>query len=101
MELVSDKLYFLINEEYFVVDADGEFGDAKFEFLHGEKVDSGVVKSGFSIPKLKDIFNASSFSESVEIGLGNDMPIHLKFELITGDGELDFLLAPRIDAEDE
>ncbi len=101
MELFSDKLYFLINEEYFIVDTDGEFGDAKFEFLHGEKVEGEAVKSGFSIPKLKDIFKASSFSDTVEVGLGNDMPVNFKFELITGDGELNYLLAPRIDAEEE
>lgn len=101
MELFSEKLYFLIDKEYFIVNADGEFGDAQFKYLHGENGINEVAKSSFSIDKLKDVFTASKFSDIVEINLGIDMPIKIKFELVTGDGELEFLLAPRIEAEEE
>lgn len=101
MELFSDKLYFLINPEYFIVNSDGEFGDASFQYLHGENGISESVKSSFSINKLKDIFTASKFSDIVNINLGTDMPMIIDFELITGDGDLKFLLAPRIEAEEE
>lgn len=101
MKLFSDKLFFLINQEFFVVDTNGEFGDANFQFLHGESGVNEVAKSSFSIPKLEEIFSASKFSDTVEIGLGNNMPVTINFKLVTGDGELKFLLAPRIDAEDD
>lgn len=99
MELFSDKLYFLIDNEYFIINADGEFGDAQFKYLHGEEGVNEVAKSSFSIEKLKDVFTASKFSDVVEINLGNDMPIKINFDLITGDGSLDFLIAPRIEEE--
>lgn len=101
MDLFSEKLYFIINGEYFIVNTNGEFGDAKFQYLHGEDGVYETVKSSFSIAKLKDIFSASKFSDVVTLNMGTDMPIGLVFELITGDGELRYLLAPRLEAEDD
>ena len=36
MSLFSEKLYFMIDNEYFTVNTDGEFGDASFKYMHGE-----------------------------------------------------------------
>lgn len=101
MELFSDKLYFAVDSEYFIVNSDGEFGDASFQYLHGETGIGESVRSSFSISKLKDIFSASKFSDIVNIGLGNDMPLVIDFKLVTGDGDLKFLLAPRIETDDD
>lgn len=101
MDLFSDKLYFMVNDEYFIVNTDGEFGDARFQFLHGETGITESAKSAFSIPKLKDIFSASKFSDIVNLNMGTDMPIGLVFELVTGDGELKYLLAPRLEADED
>ena len=100
MELFSEKTHFIINDEYFFTKSDGEFGDAHFKYLHGESI-NGSYDSCFSIPKLKDIFSASKFSDNVTVNLGNSMPLGLNFELITGDGELSYLLAPRLETEDD
>lgn len=96
MELFADKLYILIDGDYFKVISDGEFGEADVRYLHGEEVNESV-RACYNIDKLKDMFKASKFSEEVEIDLGNDMPITLKFKSITGDGEISFLLAPRLE----
>lgn len=96
MALFSEKLYFMIDEDYFKVVTDGEFGDAEVKYLHGETV-TEFVKSCFSIPKLQEMFKASKFSEFCEINLGNDIPLILKFKLLSDDGELRFLLAPRLE----
>lgn len=101
MEVFSDKLYFIVDEESLIIDAEGEFGDANFQFLHGETNIQGEHKSCFNISKLKEIFAASKFSEVVEISVGTNKPISFKFELITGDGELKYLLAPRLEQEYE
>ncbi len=100
MELFSDKLIFLIDNECFNVSTNGEFGDASFQYLHGENGINEVVKSSFSINKLKDIFSASKFSDIVNISLGNDMPMVINFALSTGNGNLKFLLAPRIETDE-
>ena len=47
--------------------------------------------------KLSEIMKAKDFSENIILSLGNDMPLRLTFELVTGDGRLEFLLAPRIE----
>lgn len=101
MDLFSEKLYFGINDEYFTVNTNGEFGDASFKYLHGESGINENVKASFTISKLKDIFSASKFSDVVTLNMGTDMPISLVFELVTGDGQLSYLLAPRLEQEED
>lgn len=96
MELFGEKLYILVDGDYFKVTSDGEFGEADVRYLHGEEV-SESVRACYNIDKLKDMFKASKFSEDVEVALGTDMPLTLKFKLSSGDGEIGFLLAPRLE----
>ena len=99
MELFSDVVAYQIDEDYFISSSNGEFGDSDFKYYHGENI-NGNVKSSFGIDKLKEILTASKFSPICEIQLGNDMPIILTFRLDTDDGELKFLLAPRLEEEE-
>lgn len=94
--LFGESLYFSVDEDYFKVVTDGEFGSADVKYLHGEEVHE-YVKSSFSIAKLQEMFKASKFSELCELSLGNDMPLTLKFKLVSDDGEIGFLLAPRLE----
>lgn len=100
MELFSKYCSYEVDEDYFIVSCDGEFGVSNIKYLHGEQVQE-YVKSTMTLDKLKDIFRASKLSEECIIHMGNDMPLGIEFQLITGDGEISFLLAPRIPAEDE
>lgn len=99
MTIFSDKIDFLVDEDYLRIRGDGQMGDGEIQYIHGENI-SQVIKSCFSIPKLQDIFKASKFSEESEIHLGDDMPIKVDFNLVTGDGKLSYLLAPRLETED-
>ena len=99
MDLFSEKLDIALDEDYLIINTDGEFGDGSVKYLHGCDV-SEYVKSCFSIPKLKDIFKASKFSDIVEICLGNDMPVTFNFNLVSDDGSMSFLLAPRLEETD-
>lgn len=96
MLIFSDKLRLLIDENYLKIISDGEFGDVDIKYLHGENI-LEVAQSVYNIDKLKDIFKASKFSKECKIGLGNDMPIVVTFELPTGDGRVKYLLAPRLE----
>lgn len=98
MELFGDVITYRINHDYFIAESNGEFGDSSFKYIHGEDINE-EVKSKYSIDKLKDILTASKFSPICEMLLGNDMPLILRFELETGDGELRFLLAPRLEED--
>ena len=101
MNLFSEKLYFIIDDECFTVNTNGEFGDASFKYLHGESGINNTTKASFSIDKLKDIFSASKFSDVVSLNMGNDMPMGMDFELVTGDGKLEYLLAPRLEVDED
>jgi len=100
MELFSKHCKFSVDQDYFIVSCDGEFGDTNVKYLHGENVNE-YVESKLSLDKLKDIFRASKISEECIINIGNNMPVGVEFHLISGDGCMKFLLAPRLDVEDE
>ena len=96
MEFFSDKLTFMIDEDYFKVSADGQKGDGEIEYLHGENI-LETVKSMYSIPKLQEIMKAEKFSKECSLEVGEDMPLRISFTLPTDDGKLEYLLAPRLE----
>lgn len=100
MQLFNDNLTFTIDNEYFIASADGEFGDSEVKYLHGEHI-TDTVQASFTIDKLADMMKSSKFSDEVKISMDNDKPLRLDFELVTEDGILSFLLAPRLSNDDE
>lgn len=70
-----------------------------FKYLHGENIQEHV-KSLFSLDKIREMLKADKFSEEAEIRLGTDMPLSLTLNMVTGDGKLSFLLAPRLEQDD-
>ena len=98
MEFFSDKLDFIVDENYLKVAASGQKGEAEIEYLHGENI-LEVVKSGYSIPKLNEIMKAFKFSKECIVEIGNDMPLRISFILPTDDGTLEYLLAPRLEQD--
>lgn len=96
-EIVSDKISLSVDEKYFRVLAEGDFGDAKIKYLHGERI-AEPARAIYSLDKIKEILKADKFSESIVIRLGNDMPINLILETVGADAVLEFLIAPRIES---
>lgn len=99
IEIVSDKIVLTVDADKFIAEAEGEFGDAKIEYLHGEKIDINA-KSIFSLEKIKEMLKADKFSDTILLKLGNDMPLNLSLTMVSDEGELSFLLAPRIESEE-
>ncbi|MDR2874085.1 MAG: proliferating cell nuclear antigen (pcna) [Methanobrevibacter sp.] len=99
VDIFSDKIVFGVDSAKFEISASGEFGDAKIEYIHGEKIDQ-TVKSTFSLDKIREILKADKFSDKTTIKLGENMPLTLKLKMPTDDGELSFLLAPRFEEEE-
>ncbi|NYT18009.1 MAG: proliferating cell nuclear antigen (pcna) [Methanobacteriales archaeon] len=97
--IVSDKISLQVDEDKFKASAEGDFGDAQIEYLHGEKIQENA-KSVFSLEKVKEMMKADKFSETAQIKLGNDMPLNLYLKMASDEGELSFLLAPRIESEE-
>lgn len=99
MDLFSDKLIFQIDQDYFTIKTDGEFGDADIKYIHGENIRQ-IAESRFSIEKLADMLKSNKFSDECIIELGNEMPLKLTMNLPAGQGYLSFLLAPRIEQDE-
>lgn len=98
--IFSDNILFCIDQDHFIISADGDFGDARVKYIHCERVD-GSAESLFSLDKINSMLKAEKFSDTVDIGLGDDLPLTMCFEMVTGDGEISFLLAPRLDSGDD
>ncbi|GAB6055370.1 proliferating cell nuclear antigen (pcna) [Methanobacterium alkalithermotolerans] len=99
IDIFSDKIAMMVDADKFIASAEGEFGDANVEYLHGEKIES-EARSVFSLEKIKEMLKADKFSDIATINLGDDMPLNLKLKMVADEGELSFLLAPRIEAEE-
>ena len=76
MDLFSDKITLMVDSEKFRASAEGEFGDANIEYIHGEKIDT-EAKSVFSLEKIREMLKADKFSEMAIINLGTDIPLYL------------------------
>ena len=98
LKLFSENFKISVDEDYLRLYTDGQFGDTETKYLHGMQIRE-YVQSSYSIEKFTDIFRASKLSETVELGIGNDQPITITFKLVTGDGSLSFLLAPRLEQD--
>ena len=91
----DEKLTFSVDDNYFRILVDGQMGSAEVEYIHGENITEAVT-SHFSIAKLLDMLKASKFSNDCTLSIGDDMPLVMRLDMVTGDGFLEFLLAPRL-----
>ena len=99
-ELYGEKISLSCDNDYFITSADGEFGVNHNRYLHGESI-GDYVKSTYSIPKIKEMLKGKSLSHEVQLGLGNDLPLTLEYHSPTNDYKLGFLLAPRLEVDEE
>jgi proliferating cell nuclear antigen len=95
-ETVSDKITMMADEDHFRMMAEGEFGDNEMKMIHGANVD-GMFESIFSLELVKEMTYAEKFSDIAKIKIGNNMPLYMT--LPNPEGELSFMLAPRIEQE--
>ncbi len=97
-KLFGENIIFTVDQDYLHIcsqTASGVFGETHIKYLHGENINE-VVKSGYSIEMLMNIFKASKISKECQLKLGDDIPLMVTFELPMRDGYLRFLLAPRL-----
>ena len=99
MKLFNENFKISVDEDYLRLYTDGLKGATEMKYLHGSYIQQ-YVKSGYSIEKFIDIFRASKLTETVELGLGDDLPVTITFKLVSGDGSVSFLLAPRLESQE-
>jgi proliferating cell nuclear antigen len=57
------------------------------------------ARSLFSLDYLKDMGKVMGKAAEVEISLGVDHPVRFSFDIAGGNGHVEYLLAPRIEAD--
>ncbi len=95
--IFSDKVALSTEEDRFIASGVGEFGGANIEYPLEETY--AKTRSVFSLEKIREMLKADKFSDFATLSIGNDMPLVLSFK-IGEEGELSFLLAPRIESEE-
>jgi proliferating cell nuclear antigen len=101
--VVSDKIALGIDpaSQVFFMAAEGDTDHIRREFGKGEInfITMAEARSLFSLDYLKDMGKVMSKSEEVEIHIGIDHPVKFSFNIANGNGHVEYLLAPRIEAD--
>jgi proliferating cell nuclear antigen len=102
-DMVSDHIALGVDEgeEYFYVNAEGDTDDVHLELTPEDLIDltAGTAHSLFSLDYLKDMDKAIPKDAEVRMELGEEFPVKMHFDIAEGEGQVTFMLAPRIQSE--
>ncbi|NLA37890.1 MAG: DNA polymerase sliding clamp [Methanomicrobiales archaeon] len=101
--VISDKIALGIdpNAMTFYMEAEGDTDHIKLALGEDELIALNPVqaRSLFSLDYLKDMGRVMARADEVEIYLGIDHPVRFAFDIADGNGHVEYLLAPRIEAD--
>ena len=99
-DMVSDHIELGVDEtdEVFYVKAQGDTDDVHLELDADDLIDLvvGPASSLFSLDYLQDMNKAIPKDAEVTMELGDEFPVKLHFDIAEGEGEVTYMLAPRI-----
>ncbi len=102
-DMVSDHIALGVDEdeETFYVEAEGDTDDVELELNRDDLIDltPGPARSLFSLDYLKDMNGAILNDGEVTLELGKEFPVKLHFEIAEGNGQVTYMLAPRIQSD--
>ncbi|HIH44733.1 MAG TPA: DNA polymerase sliding clamp [Candidatus Methanoperedenaceae archaeon] len=100
-EKVSDYIRMGVQGEVFFIEAEGDTDRVKVELARDQLVDlkPGDASSLFSLDYLSDLSKVIAKAEKIELSLGKDFPLKLRFMVAGDKGEVNYLLAPRVESE--
>ena len=99
-DMVSDHIALGVDEEAeaFYVSAEGDTDDVHLQLDRDDLIDLtvGPARSLFSLEYLKDMNKAIPADAEVMIDVGEEFPVKIGFEIAEGQGDVTYMLAPRI-----
>ena len=100
-EKVSDYMSMGVRGEVFFMEAEGDTDNVQLEIPKDQLIDiqPGEAKSLFSLDYLTDIAKIAGKAEEVTINLGKDYPLKIRFKIAQSQGEVSYMLAPRVESE--
>jgi proliferating cell nuclear antigen len=100
-EAITDHIMLLSDAEGFELSAEGDTDSVKLKIPKSQLSSlkcSEQVKSMFALDYFSDMIKSVK-SEEVTLYLGSDYPIKMIFQIAEGNGEVMYLLAPRIESD--
>ena len=102
-DMVSDHIALGVDgdDETFYVDAEGDTDDVHLELTRDDLIDltAGGARSLFSLDYLQDMNKAIPSDAEVSMELGEEFPVKLHFDIAEGNGNVTYMLAPRIQSD--
>jgi len=97
---ISDHVVLGVENEVFYIEAEGDTDSMRLELTKDElfELKGGNARSMFSLDYLSDMSKSFRNAPEVRIYLGTDYPVKITFP-VSADGEVSYLLAPRIESE--
>lgn len=100
-EKISDHMALGVTEEMFYVEAEGDTDKVRLDLSKDELIGlkPGTARSLFSLDYLGSMAKVIGKADAVTIDLGVDYPMKMGFKISEGKGEINYLLAPRIESD--
>ncbi|OKY78581.1 MAG: DNA polymerase sliding clamp subunit PCNA [Candidatus Methanohalarchaeum thermophilum] len=101
-EKVSDYLILVTQGKKLTIKAEGDSDSVKLDLEEEDLIEIESEKDSrslFSLDYLSDMSKSLSSADRVEMELGSDYPIKLKFPIVNEEGKVEYMLAPRIESE--
>jgi proliferating cell nuclear antigen len=101
-ESVSDHISLSANPDGFELSSEGDTDAVNLKLskdLLAELKCKENVKSLFSLDYFSNMVKSASSAETITMNLGTDFPVKIEFNLADKNGEVNYLLAPRIESE--
>ena len=98
---ISDHVVFRSDETGFYIEAEGDVDKIVFHMSEAELIEfnRAEARSMFSVEYLKEFVKIAEAGDLLTIHLGNNYPVRLVFEVADGKAKVEYILAPRIEAE--
>jgi len=102
-DMVSDHIALGVDAdaELFYVDAEGDTDDVHLELTTEDLIalTPGDARSLFSLDYLKDMNKAIPSDAEVTMEVGEEFPVKMHFDIAEGNGNVTYMLAPRIQSD--
>ncbi|WP_202320116.1 DNA polymerase sliding clamp [Archaeoglobus neptunius] len=100
-EKISDHVVFRSDRDGFRIEAKGDVDSIVFQMTETELIEfnGGEARSMFSVDYLKEFCKVAGSGDLLTVHLGTNYPVRLVFELVSGRVKVEYILAPRIEAE--